>query len=183
MLSVLVKELMKRGSGGSSQIHVFTVDNIAGEGEWSNIKSAKSCVEYLERQYEGRLDIIHHMVVVDTSREIEKGIEEVIKGIISNIETYDPGMVRSGIMYTYLMKYISENTDVKVLLSGEGLEELCGHREFNGLDDARMQEKSVKLIKYLSKFEMLVGDKISGAFGLECRYPYLDGRLISHKYL
>jgi asparagine synthase (glutamine-hydrolysing) len=125
------------------------------------------------------------MVVVDADKELDisgmkRGMEGLIKEIIKSIETYDARMVRSGIMYTYLMKYISQNTNVKVLLSGEGVEELCGHKEFNGLDDTKMQEKSVKLIKHLSKFEMLVGDKISGAYGLECRYPFLDERFVRY---
>lgn len=179
ILSILIKELVNREHDFvEGPLNVFTVDIVGGNTDTdTNTENARRCVEYLEKMY--NIDLQHHVVRVDLKAE-RKCIEGRLEEIIYNIETFDPGMVRSGILYTYLMKYIREQTNVVVLLSGEGLEELCGHFEFNGLDDATMQERSVKLIKHLSKFEILLGDKISGAYGVELRYPFLDKSFVRY---
>lgn len=178
ILSILMKELVRRGHDfGRGPLNIFTVDVTGKSENAENAENARECVEYLEKMY--NVDLNHHVVKIDLTA-MKPDIEETIGNIIYNIETFDPGMVRSGIMYTYLMKYIRENTNVKVLMSGEGLDELCGHFQFNGLNDTQMQEKSVRLIKYLSKFEILLGDKMSGAFGIELRYPFLDKSFVRY---
>jgi asparagine synthase (glutamine-hydrolysing) len=80
----------------------------------------------------------------------------------------------------FLLKYISEKTNVKVLLSGEGLDELCGYSNLFNLNDLDFQTKSIDLLNNLSKYELLRSDKISGSMGLELRYPFLDKNFVEY---
>jgi asparagine synthetase B (glutamine-hydrolysing) len=65
-------------------------------------------------------------------------------------------------------------TDIKVLLTGEGLDELCGYENLFELGDELFQEKSILLLKNMSKFNVMGRDKIAGFYNLEVRHPFLD---------
>jgi asparagine synthase (glutamine-hydrolysing) len=70
-----------------------------------------------------------------------------------------------------------------VLLTGEGIDELCGYHQLFRLCDEELQQKSVKLLKYLSKFDMLRADKISGSYGLELRHPFVEREFVEYMLL
>ena len=42
--------------------------------------------------------------------------------------------------FVFLLKYISSMTDVKILLTGDGLDELCGYSEFYNLDETQKKK-------------------------------------------
>ena len=56
---------------------------------------------------------------------LKEGLE-AIKDVIWHLETYDVTTIRASVPMYLLSKYISENTDIKVILSGEGSDELFG---------------------------------------------------------
>lgn len=152
-------------------IHAFTIGNLDSD----DVKSAIKCVEFLENQYE--IDIIHHIVDVDLN--INKIIER-IDNVIYNLETYDPYTIRTSIPYTYLFDYIKNKTNAKVLLTGEGLDELCGyHQLFNGNDNL-FQNKSIDLLENMNKFDLLRCDKLASFYNLELRHPFLDTSFIEY---
>ena len=74
----------------------------------------------------------------------------------------------------FMLKYIKQNTDIKIILSGDGLDELCGGKYNINLTDNQYREKTIELLRNLNKNELSRCDKISGNFGLELRYPFLD---------
>lgn len=150
------------------QITVFTLN--------SN-KYVTELIEYLEKKYS--IDIIHHVIDV-SSKDFENFVKNSINDIIYTLETYDATTIRNCIPYTFIYNYIKKYTDIKVLLTGEGLDELCGYTQFKDLDFETFQKKSVKLIKYLSKFDLLRSDKMAGNFGLEVRHPFLDVSFIKY---
>ena len=167
ILSILVKYLVSINHDFDKYpVHAFTIGN--------DVENASHCVEFLENKY--NIDIKHHTINVHQVEQLVKNADD----IIYKIETYDPKMVRGAIVFDILTKYIQENTDVQVLFTGEGLDELCGYSNFNTLTDLQFQEKSVKLLKYLSKFDILRADKIAGAHGLELRHPFLDREIIEY---
>ena len=49
-----------------------------------------------------------------------------IPDVIKTLETYDTTTIRASTPMYLLSKYIKENTDVRVILSGEGSDELFG---------------------------------------------------------
>lgn len=164
ILSIIVSHLISIGhSFGDRPIYAFTVGDI----ESDDVKYAESVVSYLENKY--NIDIHHHIVRVNDVGKLVNSAEEMVY----SLETYDSTTIRGTFAYSALFKYIKENTSVRVLLTGEGIDELCGYHKLFGLCDDKLQQKSVKLLKYMSKFDMLRADKISGCFGLELRHPFL----------
>lgn len=162
ILSILIKYI------NIESLHVFTIGNI----ESSDVIFAKKHVEFLETTFS--IDIHHHIIDISNLDIIIPEMDELIKCL----ETFDMFTIRKSIPFLFLLKYIKEYTDIKVLLSGDGLDELCGYKEFNNLNDTEFQSKSVELIYNLHKYDLLRSDKIAGYFGLEIRYPFLDKEFV-----
>lgn len=152
----------------SSEITVFT---------FNNNSYANDVIQFLENKY--GIDIIHHIIDVN-SEDFKKFCIDSIENIIYTLETYDKNTITTAIPYAFIYDYISKYTDIKVLLSGYGLNELCGYDEYKDLNHEMFQKKTVKMIKYLSKFGLLKNDKMAGRYGLEVRYPFLDKNIIKY---
>lgn len=163
LTSILVKYLVEKYNY-SKPLHVFTIGNENNK----DVVKAKEHVELLEKTY--NIDIHHHVIQINNFNLITTEIDN----IIFQIESFDSTTIRKTIPMAFLLKYIKSYTDVRVLLSGEGLDELCGHHELFELDNQEFQNKSINLLQNLSKFDLLRNDKIAGSYGLEIRYPFLD---------
>ncbi|PIO71717.1 asparagine synthase [Teladorsagia circumcincta] len=97
------------GEGLSVKPIAFSV----GFEDSPDLESARTVAEYLN---------IPHDVLVITPEECLKVVPEVIYAL----ETFDPLIIRCGIAHYLLCKHIAKTSDVKVLLSGEGADELFG---------------------------------------------------------
>ena len=154
-------------------IHIFTVGDTLGNDDLDNT-FATNLINFLETKY--NIILNHHIININ---EIEI-LTSDINNIIYALETYEPVTVRDSIPFYYLLRYISENTNVKVLITGDGLNQLCGYQNFKGLNDQTFQEKSVELIKKMYQHTLLRTDKISGNFGLEIRQPFINTKFIEY---
>ncbi len=122
------------------------------------------------------LDSDHHEVIIST----EKIIKALPKVVYHN-ESYDITTTRASIPMYLLCKYIRKETDIKVIFSGEGADELLGgylyfhkapsHQAFQG--------ETERLMKELYKYDLVRGDRTISAWGLEIRVPFLDADLVS----
>ena len=158
--------------GTQKQLYAFTIGDLDKE----EVRMAQDCVQFLESKF--AVDIIHHVITsADTNLLFQSGIME---DTLYTLETFDSTTIRNGIPMSCLFKYIQEQTPVKVLLTGEGLDELCGYHQLFEGDDVNFQRRSVRLIKNLSKFDLLKGDKLAGRHGLELRHPFLDRTVIEY---
>lgn len=172
--TLLVKYLVSINNDFTlNPLHIFTVGDSLGDDDLDNIY-ARKLIEFLEKKYDIVLD--HHMININ---EIEV-LASDINIIIYALETYDPTTVRDSIPFFYMLKYISENTNIKALLTGDGLNQLCGYRQFKDLDNLTFQQKSVKLLKNMHKYSLLRTDRISGNFGLEIRQPFINKTFIEY---
>lgn len=162
ILSILMK--YKFSKNDNNPIHVFTI----GDDDNSDVRLAKAHVASLEEHY--KIDIHHHIINI---RDFDL-IRMELPRIVGYLETYDATTIEKSIPMVFLLKYIATKTDVKILLTGEGLDEMCGYDEFLNLDDVQFQESSVHLLQNLSKYDLLRCDKMAGSFGLELRHPFLD---------
>ncbi|QSW89985.1 MULTISPECIES: asparagine synthase B [Flavobacterium] len=105
---------------------------------------------------------------------VKEGVEALEK-VISAIETYDIISVRSGVPMYLLSKAISEK-GVKVILSGEGADEIFGgHLYFRNAPSAEeFQDETIERVQKLFTADLLRVDKTTMAHGIEARTPFLD---------
>jgi len=170
ILSLIVSEMFSRGQ--QRELYAFTIGELDGE----EVRMARECVNFLESKF--GVDIIHHVITTaDTNLLFKRGI---LEHTVYSLETYDSTTIRNGIPMSCMFEYIREKTPVKVLLTGEGLDELCGYHQLFEGDDINFQRRSVRLIKNLSKFDLLRADKLAGSHGLELRHPFLDRTVIEY---
>ena len=70
-----------------------------------------------------------------------------------------------------LSKYIRENTDIKVVLSGEGSDEASGSYLYfhNAPSPKDFQDECIRLLKDVRYFDVLRSDKTTAGAGLEIK--------------
>lgn len=114
---------------------------------------------------------IHHEVVV-TEDEMIALLQEVPE----IIESYDVTTNRASAFMLRLSRYIREHTDIIVVYSGEGSDELFGSYMYfhNAPSHTEFHAETIRLLHDLQYFDLLRGDKASAAAGLEIRVPFLD---------
>jgi asparagine synthase (glutamine-hydrolysing) len=169
LTSILVKYYFE--TNNLNKIHLFTI----GDTENTDIVNTIKFVEFLKEKYPN-VFIIHHIIYIDDIDILTQDIEK----IIYHLETFEPETIRDSIPYYYLFKYISEKTNVKIFLTGDGLDELCGYPNFNNLNDTQFQNKSVELLKNLCHYDLLRTDRIGYAFSLELRHPFLTRTFVEY---
>jgi asparagine synthase (glutamine-hydrolysing) len=105
-----------------------------------------------------------------------------IPDVINSLETYDITTIRASTPQWHLAKWISENTDIKVVLSGEGSDELFNGYLYTKLynDAQELTNESNRLLSELYLFDCLRTDRTMSAFGLEVRVPFLNKELIEY---
>jgi asparagine synthase (glutamine-hydrolysing) len=123
------------------------------------------------------LDSEHHEVIFDPERDGIPVISEVIK----SIESYDTTTVRASVPMWLLAKYISEKTDCKVILSGEGSDELFGgYLYFHYAPSINDFSKECgRRLALIHQFDGLRADRCMAAHGLELRVPFLDKEFVN----
>ena len=117
-----------------------------------------------------------HTVVNFTPDEGFKAIPEVIR----DLETYDITTIRASVAMWLLCKYIKNKTDIKILMSGEGADELfCGYLYFHYAPSPKeLHKESLRLVKELYKYDVLRADRCVSSHGLELRVPFLDKDIV-----
>jgi len=99
----------------------------------------------------------------------------ILEKVIYHIETYDIISVRSGVPMYLLSKAIADQ-GIKVILSGEGADEVFGgHLYFRNAPSAEeFQDETIERVQKLFTADLLRADKTTMAHGLEARIPFLD---------
>lgn len=113
---------------------------------------------------------IHHEI----HYTVQEGLD-AIRDVIYHIETYDVTTVRASTPMYLLARYI-KSMGVKMVLSGEGADEIFGgYLYFHKAPNAReFHEETVRKLGKLHLYDCLRANKSLAAWGVEGRVPFLD---------
>jgi asparagine synthase (glutamine-hydrolysing) len=100
---------------------------------------------------------------------------DTLSALIYNIETYDVTTIRASMGMYILCNYIRENTDIKVLLTGEISDEIFGYKytDFAPSPEA-FQKEAEKRIREIYMYDVLRADRCISSNGIEARVPFGD---------
>ena len=113
-----------------------------------------------------------HTEIILTEKEFIDAIPEVIYAI----ESYDTTTVRASVGNYLVSKYISENSEAKVIFNGDGSDELTGgYKYFNSVpNEVEFDRECKRLLSDIYQFDVLRSDRSISSNGLEPRTPFLD---------
>jgi asparagine synthase (glutamine-hydrolysing) len=113
---------------------------------------------------------VHHEIKFT----IQEGLD-AIKDVIYNLETYDITTIRASTPM-YLMARVIKSMGVKMVLSGEGADELFGgYLYFHKAPNAEeFHEETVRKLNKLHMYDCLRANKSLASWGIEGRVPFLD---------
>lgn len=141
-----------------------------------DVLAAEKVVNYLRELY-GPNCIEWHKVI----GQVDDGLQTIPK-VVTSIETYDITTVRASTPMFLISKYIAEKTNVKVILSGEGSDELFGGYLYfmYAPSDTAFQAEILKLLRELYQFDVRRADRTTATHGLEIRTPFLDDEFVQY---
>ncbi|MBR9915421.1 MAG: asparagine synthase B [Algicola sp.] len=113
---------------------------------------------------------IHHEIKFT----IQEGLD-AIRDVIYKLETYDITTIRASTPM-YLMARVIKSMGIKMVLSGEGADELFGgYLYFHKAPNAQeFHEETVRKLSKLHMYDCLRANKSLAAWGIEGRVPFLD---------
>lgn len=120
------------------------------------------------------IDTVHHEIHFT----VQEGLD-AIKDVIYHLETYDVTTIRASTPM-YLLSRVIKSMGVKMVLSGEGADELFGgYLYFHKAPNAKeFHEETVRKLSKLHLYDCLRANKSLAAWGVEGRVPFLDKEFI-----
>jgi asparagine synthase (glutamine-hydrolysing) len=118
----------------------------------------------------------YHTEVIFTP---EQGLA-VIPDVVKTIESWDTTTVRASVGQYIVSRYISKHTDCKVVLVGEGPDEVCSSYLINWYapNANALGESAKEYVKKIHYFDVKRADRCISRWGLEGRVPLLDPEFI-----
>uniref|UniRef100_A0A0D9WP35 Asparagine synthetase [glutamine-hydrolyzing] n=1 Tax=Leersia perrieri TaxID=77586 RepID=A0A0D9WP35_9ORYZ len=146
-----------------NKLHTFCI-GLKGSPD---LKAAKEVADYL--------GTVHH----ELHFTVQEGID-ALEEVIYHIETYDVTTIRASTPM-FLMSRKIKSLGVKMVLSGEGSDEIFGgylyfHKAPNKKE---FHEETCRKIKALHLYDCLRANKATSAWGVEARVPFLDKNFIN----
>lgn len=122
------------------------------------------------RQVADHVGTVHH----EFHYTIQEGLD-ALRDVIWHTETYDVTSIRASTPM-FLMARMIKAMGVKMVLSGEGSDEIFGgYLYFHRAPDARaLHEETVRKLDALHLYDCLRANKSMAAWGVEARVPFLD---------
>lgn len=131
-------------------------------GDAIDLKYAKEVADYIGSD---------HTEVIISKEDVIASLETVI----SILGTFDITTIRASMGMYLVCKAIHENTDIRVLLTGEISDELFGYKytDFAPSADA-FQKEAQKRLRELYAYDVLRADRCISVNSLEARVPFGD---------
>ena len=120
------------------------------------------------------LGTCHHPVVYT----VEEGLA-AIPAVIGAVETYDVTTIRASVPM-YILAKVIRRCGIKVVLSGEGADELFAGYSYNGFapNANALGEECIRKMDALHAYDCARANKSCAAHGVECRVPFLDKKVV-----
>ncbi len=140
------------------QLHSFAI----GLESSPDLVAARKAAEFIGS--------VHH----ESTYTVQEGVD-ALHDVIYHIETYDVTTIRASTPM-YLIARKIKSLGVKMVLSGEGADEIFGgYLYFHKAPDAEsFHEETVRKVMQLHKFDCLRANKSMASWGVEARVPFLD---------
>lgn len=140
------------------QLHSFAVGLIGSP----DLAAAQKVAEHI--------GTVHHEIHFT----VQEGLD-AIRDVIYHLETYDVTTVRASTPM-YLLSRVIKSMGVKMVLSGEGADEIFGgYLYFHKAPNAKeFHEETVRKLGKLHLYDCLRANKSLAAWGVEGRVPFLD---------
>lgn len=133
-----------------------------------DLKYAKETAEYLGAE---------HTEVIMTREDVLNNLADVIR----LLGTWDITTIRASMGMYLCCKYIHENTDIRVLLTGEVSDELFGYKYTDFAPNAEeFQKESQKRVRELHYYDVLRADRCISVNSLEARVPFADQAFVNY---
>ena len=127
-----------------------------------DLKYAKQVADYIGSD---------HTEVIMTRWQVLGTLEKLIR----LLGTYDITTIRASMGMYLLCKWIHENTDIRVLLTGEVSDELFGYKYTDFAPSAEeFQKEAEKRVRELHMYDVLRADRCISVNSLEARVPFGD---------
>lgn len=111
----------------------------------------------------------------------QKDVLGAIKDVVYHLESWDITTVRASVGMYLVCKWIHENTDIKVLMTGEVSDEIFGYKYTDFAPSAfEFQKEAVKRVRELFIYDVLRADRCISAHSLEARVPFSDRDFVKY---
>lgn len=127
-----------------------------------DLKYAKEVADYIGSK--------HHEVIIN--RQI---VLDALEEVVASLGTYDITTIRASIGMYLVCKAIHEQTNVRVLLTGEISDEIFGYKYTDFAPNAEeFQQEAEKRLRELYMYDVLRADRCISVHSLEARVPFGD---------
>jgi asparagine synthase (glutamine-hydrolysing) len=162
--SLIASIASKIARNNGKQIHTFSIGLKGGTDE----PYAKLVSRYINSI---------HTHITCTEEDFVFAVKNIIVPVI---ETYDITTVRASTGQYLVSQWVAQNTNIKVLLIGDGSDELTsGYMYFHKAPThEESHNENLRLLEEINYYDVLRADRGVASNGLEARVPYLDVRFV-----
>lgn len=163
--SSLMVSIARKLLGPDTHIKTFSI----GTSDSPDCRAAKRVSAYLNTDH------------TEVRFDVQQGIDS-LRDVIRCLESYDTTTVRASIPMWLLCKYIAENTNYRVVISGEGSDEIFGgYLYFHyAPNTCAFVAENTRRLQLLHQFDVLRCDRCVSGHGLEARVPFLDRDFVDY---
>lgn len=127
-----------------------------------DLKYARQVADYIHSN--------HHEVIIS-----EKDVLEALPKVVELLGTYDITTIRASIGMYLVCKAIHEQSDIRVILTGEISDEIFGYKYTDFAPNAEaFQQEAEKRIREIHMYDVLRADRCISVNSLEARVPFGD---------